>query len=394
MPYPVVRILEGHDRRLRNGSPWLFSNELQLDRAAKSLSAGAVVRLAAHDGKAMALALFNPHSLIAARILTRNTDAQVDRAFLERRVRRALHLRERLFEAPFYRLINAEADGLPGVVVDRFGQVLVLQISSAGMDLLAEPLRAALFAATGAASLIVRNDGHGRELEGLSGETELFGDPMAAPIEIEENGRVFFVDPQGGQKTGWYFDQRENRRFVASLSTGQAVLDLYSYAGGFGLTALAAAASRAHFVDSSQPALELARQSAERMGCDARASFAVEDVFEAVDQLQETRQRFGVVNADPPPFARSRKDLPVALKAYQKLARMTAPLVTEAGFLCLSCCSHNVPEDEFLRASYAGIRSAGRSASLLHRAGAGCDHPTHPALPESAYLKFLVFTLD
>ena len=394
MPYPVIRILQGHDRRLRGGSPWLFSNELQLDRTSKALAPGTVVRLATHDGRAMALAFFNPHSLIAARILTRNTEAQVDRAFIERRVRRAQAVRERLYDAPFFRLVNAEADGLPGVIVDRFGAHLVLQINSAGMEGLAEPLGEALLHVTGATSLIIRNDTHGRELEGLSSEGRVLGEPPSGPVAVLENGVAFLADLLGGQKTGWYFDQRENRRFVASLSPGQTVLDLFSYTGGFGLAALAAGAASAHFVDRSQAALDLAKGTAEALQRASDVSFACEDALAAAERLQTERTRFGIVIADPPPFARSRKDLPVALKAYEKLARYAAPLVKEGGFISLACCSHNVPEDEFLRVSYAGIRAAGRSATLIRRAGAAPDHPVHPALPESGYLKVLTFALD
>jgi 23S rRNA (cytosine1962-C5)-methyltransferase len=394
MPYPVVRILEGHDRRLRGGSPWLFSNELQMDRAAKELGQGTIVRLAAHDGKAMALAFFNPHSLIAARILTRSTEATIDRSFIERRLRRALSLRERLYDEPYYRLVNAEADGLPGLIVDRFGAVLVVQVGSAGFELLGEALEEAMIGVTGATSIIYRNDTLGRELEGLPREGRTSGAPPPRPLELRENALTYLADVVEGQKTGWYYDQRQNRKFTAALAGGRTVLDLYSYTGGFGLAALAAGCRSAHLVDRSESALELARATAGRMDAADKVTCTAGEVFEIANDLSQGRQRFDIVVADPPPFARSRKDLPVALKAYQKLARIAAGLVEESGILCLACCSHNVPEDEFLKVSYAGIRMAGRSGPVIRRAGAGPDHPIHPALAESAYLKFLAFALD
>lgn len=393
MPYPVIKILEGHDRRLRQGSPWLYSNELQIE-AAKKLEPGSVVRLAAHDGRAMALAHLNPHSLIAARILTRNTETEIDGAFLGRRLARAQAIRDRLYDRPFYRLVHAEADGLPGLVIDRLGDVLTVQINTAGMAALEAEIVAVLERSLRPQAIVLRNDSPVREIEGLTLEARLAAGSIEGPVTIEENGLAFAAEPMLGQKTGWYFDQRENRAFAARLAAGQDVLDLYSYAGGFGLTALARGARSALLVDRSEDALALARAAAERQGVTSQTTILAQEAWPAIDALQSAKRRFGLVIADPPAFVRSKKDLAAGLKGYEKLARGSATLVAEAGFLCIACCSHNVPEDEFLRAAYRGIRTAGRGATLLHRAGAAADHPTHPALPESAYLKFLAFALD
>ncbi|SNB53145.1 23S rRNA (cytosine1962-C5)-methyltransferase [Arboricoccus pini] len=393
MSYPVIRINEGHDRRLRNGSPWLYSNELQIDKAAKALPPGSVVRLASHDGRALALAHFNPHSLIAARILTRNTDGLIDQDFLLRRCRRALELRELLYATPHYRLVHGEADGLPGLVIDRFGDTLVVQLNSAGMDGLAAEIIGALSELLGSVDIHLRKDAPVRLLEGLTQEEEPVAE-MSAALSTIENGLSFAIDTAGGQKTGWYFDQRENRAFAASLAKDASVLDLYSYAGGFGLTALASGARELVCVDRSEAALALATASAALQGVEAKMQVRVSDAFAALDELAAEKRRFGLVLADPPPFARSRKDLPQALKAYRKVARGSALLVAPGAFLCLSCCSHNVPEEDFARECYAGIRSAGRSGTLIRSAGAAADHPIHPALPESAYLKFLAYRLD
>lgn len=394
MSYPTIKILPGEDRRLRQGTPWLFSNEIRMDEATKKLPPGSLVRLMAPTGKIMGVAHFNPHSLIAARILTRNKDAIVDRAFVARRVQRALQLRERLFDAPYYRLIHAEADGLPGLVVDRFGDALVVQSNTAGMTLLEGDVMAALDEIVRPRAILARNDTPARTLEGLESEIRPVKGELPSPVEVQENGLVFLADPVDGQKTGWFYDQRANRRFAASLCKDEAVLDVYTYGGGFVLTALAHGARSAVAVDSSAGALGMAAASAERQGVTARIGFERAEAFAFLDRAAQEKRRFGVVIADPPPFVRSKKDLGAGLKGYEKLARLAAGVVSEPGFLCLGCCSHHVSAEQFAAATWAGIREAGRGGRLIHSAGAGPDHPIHPSLPETAYLKFLAYALD
>ena len=395
MTYPTIRILKGHDARLRGGHPWLFSNELRIDEAAKALEPGAPVRLMAPNGNVIGVAQFNPHSLIAGRLLSRNKDAVIDGAFLERRVERALGLRQSLFERPFYRLVHAEGDGLPGLVVDRFGDDhLVVQMNAAGIDRLREPLLAALSKATGARNVLARNDAPVRLLEGLGQGVEALAGAVPGRLWIEENGLPFLIDPHGGQKTGWFYDQRLNRAFVRGLARGADVLDLYSHSGGFGLGAAAGGAASVTLVDGSGPALDLARESAARQGVEARVETVRSDAFKALEGFAAEKRRFGLVVADPPAFVRSRKDLAVGLRTYRKLARDAAAVTAEPGFLCIACCSHNVEADAFAAEVWGGIRAAGRGGRLLHRAFAGPDHPVHPALPETAYLKFLAYALD
>lgn len=391
---PVVRILPGHDRRLRGGGPWLYSNEVQMDRAAKSLEPGSLVRLVSHDGKAMALAQFNAHSLICARVLTRNTEAVVDARFFARRLERALALRERLFERPHYRLVHAEADGLPGLIVDRYGDILVLQINTIGMQRLESALLEAIERVLDPRAVVLRNDSAIRALEGLPEEVRVAKGTVPARVELEENGVPFLADVLQGQKTGWFYDQRPNRAFAARLARDQRVLDLYSYGGGFALTALARGAREAVLIDRAEGALALARGSAERQGVVERCTFLKKEVFEACEELAAEKARFGLVVADPPAFVKSKKDLAVGLRGYRKLARQAATLVAEAGFLCIASCSHQVSEEDFAREVFAGIRAAGRGARLLYRGFAGPDHPVHPALPEGAYLKFHAYALD
>lgn len=394
MRYPRIELLPGQDRRLRAGHPWVYSNELQMDAAAKALPPGEPVCLFSAERKPLAIALFNPHSLIAARVVTRNKDAAIDAGFIERRLARALRLRERLYDRPYYRLAHAEADGLPGLVVDRFGDVVVCQLNSAGVARLEAPIVEVLDRLLGPRVVVLRGDSPVRELEGLERDVRIAKGTLDGPIELIENDQSFLADPLEGQKTGWYYDQRDNRAFVARLARDQRVLDLYGYSAGFGLTALAAGAREALAVDRSQLALDLASASAAHRGWGGRLETLRQDAFAALDQLASDKQKFGVVVADPPAFVRSKKELKPGLRGYRKLARSAGLVVAEEGILAIACCSHNVPLDAFADEVRRGLRDAGRGGRLLRQAGAGPDHPSHPALPESAYLKCLVYTLD
>jgi len=394
MPYPKLSLLAGQDRRLRSGHPWIYSNELKMDEAAKALGPGTAVRVTDATGKAMAVAQFNPHSLIAARVLSRNQHAAIDVDFLERRLKRALSLRERLYDRPYYRLVHAEADGLPGLVIDRFDQTLVIQANSAGMDQLTPLLIDALDRLLETDRIIFKNDSPARAREGLSLDVNLARGDAAEMIELEENGLTFFADPIHGQKTGWYYDQRDNRAFAARLARGERMLDLYSYGGGFGITALKAGAKEAMAIDRSEGALALAAEAAERNGVSDGLTCVREEGFMALDRLADEKQRFGVVVADPPSFVKSKRELKAGLKGYRKLTRSAARLVREEGCLVIASCSHNVPVDQFRDEVRKGINDAGRGGRLLTQSGASADHPSHPMLVESAYLKCLVYMLD
>ena len=390
--HPTIRLKAHEGRRLRNGAPWVFSNEIVMDAQAKALAPGTIVNLKGDDGQAFGTFYFSPRSLIAARRLDRSPDSEIDWSFLGARLSRALSLRETLFERPFYRLVNAEGDGLPGLIIDRFDDLLVIQIATAGMEQLLDPLLAAIERVVPVESIVLRNDVPARTLEGLRTEVRVVkGEPRVRAV-IEENGVRYFVDPAKGQKTGWYFDQRDNRAFIAKLAKGATLLDAYCYAGGFALAAAKAGAKEAIGLDSSAAALALAQESgaANRVS----AKFVRCDVFEELERLAKAGERFDIVVADPPPFVKSRKDLEPGAKAYRKLARLGARVTADGGFLLLASCSHNIPVERFAAECATGIARADRSATLIRAAGAAPDHPVHPFLPESAYLKALVFALS
>jgi len=303
-------------------------------------------------------------------------------------------LREQLYDRPFHRLVHAEADGLPGLVVDRYGEGLVAQLNTAGMDRMRDALLDAFARTLGPSWVVWRNDSPARLQEGLDQAVEV---PLGEPPEtvlVPEEGAEFGADVRHGQKTGWFYDHGVNRGWAERLARGRRVLDLYSHTGGFGLRAARGGAVAVTLVDRSASGLALARASAVRMGLAERVETQDAEVFGALDALCAEKRRFGLVIADPPAFVKTKKDLKPGLKGYRKLARLAAGLVEERGFLLLACCSHHVDRAMFQAECFAGIREAGRSARLLHEAGAGPDHPVHPALPESAYLKFLVYALD
>ena len=391
---PVVTLQPGGHRRAERGHPWVYSNEIVMDAAAKALPAGTLVTLRRADERPFGVASFNAHTLIAARLLDRDAGRAVNRRFFVRRLERALRLRERLYTAPYYRLVHAEADGLPGLVVDRFGGVLVAQANTAGMDRLLPVITDALTDLLSPEAIVLRNDSPVRTLEGLPLETRTASGTLDRPVLLDENGTLFLADALAGQKTGWFYDQRDNRAFVAGLASGARVLDLYCYAGGFSIMAAHRGSASVLGIDRSEPALALAAETAARNGVSESCEFRGAEVFAAGAALAGQGERFDIVIADPPPFARAKRDVPAALRGYRKLARLAAQLTAPGGFLFLASCSYNVGAEAFAEAVRHGLSDAGRSARILKSAGAGPDHPVHPALPESAYLKALTLSLD
>lgn len=391
---PQIALLPSGHRRAESGHPWIYSNEIVMDAAAKGLAPGTLVTLRRADGRPFGAAMFNPHTLIAARLLDRDAAREIGRRFVARRLERALRLRERLYDRPYYRLVHAEADGLPGLIIDRFGAVLVVEANTAGMDRLLPVIMEALQDLLHPEAIVQRNDSPARTQEGLAPETRVGLGAIEGPVPVEENGVVFEADVLAGQKTGWFFDQRDNRAFVAGIAAGARVLDLYCYSGGFAVAAAHKGATAVLGIDRSEPALALAAAAARRNGVGETCVFRRGEVFAEAATLATAAERFDIVIADPPPFARSKRDVPPALRGYRKLAKLAAQATAPGGFLFLASCSHNVETADFTEAVRHGLADAGRVARILRCTSAGPDHPVHPALPESAYLKALTLTLD
>jgi len=378
---------------IRFGAPWAFADTLVMDRRTRALAPGTIVVLEDSDRTALGVGAFNPESKIAVRMLDTDAQARIDFDWLVARLSAALGLREDLFDTPFYRLVHAEADGLPGVIIDRFGDAAVIQPNAAWADLMLDQLTEALVKVTGITSVFKNASGRARKLEGLDGESRVLAGHVDGPVTVHMNGAVYHADLLGGQKTGLFFDQRANHAFASGLARGRSVLDLFSHVGGFSLAALAAGARDAVAVDASGPALALARQGAEAMGVSDRFSTRQGDAFDEMTTLADEDAGFGLVICDPPAFAPAKSALEAGLRAYERAARYAAGLVEPGGYLVLCSCSHAADLSKFRTASLRGIGKAGRVARILHTGEASADHPTHPYLAESAYLKALFLRL-
>ncbi|MGE4328325.1 MAG: RSP_2647 family RNA methyltransferase [Pseudodonghicola sp.] len=393
---PRVRLMpKANARAIRHGFPWVYANELVTDRRTKALAPGSLAVLEDSGRVEMGLVAVNPMSRIICRMLDRDAGAVIDRAWFAARISRALELRERLYEAPFYRLIHAEADGLPGVVIDRFGDAAVIQPNAAWAEVLIEELAAALVEVTGVTTVLKNAAGRTRSLEGLDDASAvLVGAAPATALPVPMNGATYMADLTGGQKTGLFYDQRPNHAFAARLvAPGARVLDVFSHVGGFALAMLAAGAGQALAVDGSAPALELAEAGAAAGRMAERFAIRQGDAFDVMTALAAEGAQFDVVVCDPPAFAPNKQALDAGLRAYERVARLAAALVAPGGYLGLCSCSHAADLANFRGASARGIGKAGRRGQLLHTGFAGPDHPQLPQLAETAYLKALFFRL-
>ena len=392
---PIVRLKPKVEARMiRHGFPWVYADELVTDRRTQGLVPGALAVLEDGDRRAMGLVTVNVKSKIIARMLDRDPEAVIDEAWFALRLERALELRARLYDAPYYRLVHAEADGLPGVVIDRFGDVAVVQPNAAWAEAHIGPLVAALQAVTGVSVVVKNGTGRSRGLEGLVEETVVLQGTVDGPVQVPMNGAVYLADLMGGQKTGLFYDQRPNHAFAKGLARGARVLDVFAHVGGFALAALAGGATSALAVDASAPALALASEGAKISGFGDQFSTRHGDAFAVLEALAVEGQVYDLVICDPPAFAPGKSSLEAGLRAYERLAKLAAALVAPGGYLVVCSCSHAADLQAFRNASARGIGRGGRRGQLLHTGFAGPDHPILTQLAESAYLKALFFRLD
>ena len=392
--HPRLKLRPGAHKRLKAGHPWVYSNEVEMDAAAKALPPGTVVTLSDAGGQLLATAQFNARTLISARVLAFQPDVAVDQAFIAAKLGAALKLRNRLFDRPYYRLVHAEADGLPGLIIDRFDNAYVIQPNTAGMDVLIDHIAAALRDVGGARTVVVRGDSSARTLEGLDDQVRSVFGAVDGPVKVEENGVTFFADLMSGQKTGWFFDQRDNHAFMAALSRGGTMLDLYTHTGGFALPAAKAGATSVLGIDSSAPSLALAAKAATENGLAGICTFERAEVFPFLESALARKATWDVVIGDPPAFVKSKKDVKAGMQGYRKLARLCAGVTAPGGLLFMASCSHNAQLDEFTASVARGLEDASRTGRIIRTAGASPDHPVHPHLPESAYLKAVALQLD
>jgi 23S rRNA (cytosine1962-C5)-methyltransferase len=382
---PVLRLKRNEDRRLHAGHLWVFSNEVDTQQTPlPKFKAGELVRVLAHNDRALGLAYVNPKSLISARML--QTWTMPDAAWFAARIRVALALRERLYADPYYRVVYGESDGLPGLVVDRYGSQCVVQIGTAGMELLKPHIQEAVLRVLKCDALLFKNDSGAREMEGLPNYVEAVKGTFDELGLVIEDGLKFSAPLAEGQKTGWFFDQAANRRALPKyVRSGARVLDVFSYAGAWAVRAAKSGASEVISVDSSASALELAARNGERNG--VTVSTRKGDAFDVLEQLAQEPGRFDVVIVDPPAFAKRRKDLPKALAAYKRLNQLAMQLVSSDGILVSCSCSYHVSADDLQDAIAKAARAADKHLQILEFGGQAPDHPVHPAIPETRYLK-------
>ena len=389
--YPALHLKRGEDARLRAGHLWVFSNEVDVARSPLSdFAPGDACAIVDHRGKAIGVGYVNPNSLIAARLVSRGLDHALDASLIVHRLNVALALRERLYAQPYYRLVFGESDGLPGLTVDRFGDVLVAQTTTAGMERRKDDIRDALVKVLRPRQLWWKNDAAIRAMEQLPEYADLGHGEYGGETFAREGDLVFAVDPVGGQKTGWFYDQRENRDQLARFVAGKRVLDVCSYLGGWGIRAAAYGASEVVCVDASASAVEATRANAERNGFGDRVNAVRADAFDHLRALREARERFDVVILDPPAFIKRKKDVAEGRLAYRRLNELGMQVLSRDGILFTCSCSHHMPRAALLDAVQQGARHLDRYAQMLIGLQQAPDHPVHPAIVETEYLKGFV----
>jgi 23S rRNA (cytosine1962-C5)-methyltransferase len=383
---PELRLKRGEDRRLSAGHLWVFSNEVDTARTPlQSFQPGALCRIVSERDKFLGYAYVNPHSLICARILGRDPEYPPNKSLIVHRLQVAQSLRRSLYEQPFYRLAYGESDALPGLVLDRFGDVVVGQIATAGMEAMRADVEAAVRKAISPAAMLWKNDAGVRELEGLpSYVATAFGD-VPESVDVEEGGVSFRIPLGGGQKTGWFFDQAANRLALRKYVGGARVLDVFSYLGAWGLGALRAGATEVTCVDSSAAALEGLQTAASMNGL--KPTTLRGDAFDVMETLHAEKRRFDVVVIDPPAFIKRKKDIPKGEAAYRRLNQLAIQLLERDGVLVSCSCSYHLEPQQLLAAIQRGARHLDRFAQVVEVGGQSPDHPIHPAIAETRYLK-------
>ena len=383
-----LRLAKNEDKRLRAGHLWIFSNEVDIAQTPlKGFQRGDLALVQDSKGQSLGVAYVNPDTLICARILSRDPRTRANEKFFLRRFQTALALREKLFDKPFYRLVHGESDGLPGLVVDRFGEVLSIQTNTVGMELLQPVIIASLEKCFSPRAIVLKNTSSLRQLEGLQEYTKLVSGQLTGPVEVEENGVKFRADVMGGQKTGWFFDHRYNRALASRLAKGQAVLDLFSYTGAWGIQAAVAGAAEVDCVDGSEAAIGLARDNAKLNGVSDLVSYEHSDVFEFLKLAREEQRKYGLIILDPPAFIKRKKDVKAGIEAYRRLNQGALQLLSPGGTLVSASCSHHLYREVLHDILRAAARHGDRHMAFIAQGGQGPDHPIHPAIPETDYLK-------
>lgn len=394
MPDAVLRLKKGTDRRLRGGHLWIYSNEVDIAATPlKGMAPGSSVVVEDARGKPLGAATVNPASLICARLYSRQSNRELDASLLIDRLQTALTLREQLYPEHCYRLAYGEADLLPGLIVDRYGDYLALQTTTAGMDCRMPMVLEALHEVLKPKGIISKNSGAFRGAEQLPEEQGVLFGEVPEQVELVENGCRFVAPLVDGQKTGWFYDHRENRAFMQRFCADKSVLDVFSYAGGWGVQAAVAGASSVVCVDSSVKAIDLVQHNAELNDAGGRVSSLQGKAAEVMKALQKEQRRFDIIVLDPPAFIKRKKDQKEGEKAYHQINELALKLLAPGGLLVSASCSMHLPVEglQNIVRSAGGTRS--RRLQILASLGQGPDHPIHPSIAETSYLK-AIFARD
>ncbi len=379
------------DRRIRAGHLWVFSNEVDVNKSPlTAFTPGEAAVLCDHRELPLGTVYVNPRSLIAARVVSRRPDEPLNEDLLRSRLECALRLRERRFSLPYYRLCHGEGDFLPGLVIDRYGDHVAVQVTTAGMELHTDALVETLRELLQPASILLRNTVASRTLEGLPLEQRCVLGNAPAELTVPENGVAFTVPYLEGQKTGWFYDQRANRAEAARYAAGEDVLDIFCYAGGFGVTAAAQGARSVTFMDASHTALDAALRNAAANAPDCAADAVEGDALQEMVKLRDSGRRFGLVCLDPPAFIKRRKDAAQGLAAYRKANALALSLLADGGVLVTCSCSHHLELEALHKCMAQAAAKRGLHGEILYTGAQGPDHPVHFAMPETAYLKCLI----
>ncbi|QEW05200.1 class I SAM-dependent rRNA methyltransferase [Nitrincola iocasae] len=388
MNFQSVTLNAGSERRLKAGHLWIYSNEIDTAQSPlKNYVAGEQVVVQDARGKALGIAYLNPSNLICGRLVSRDVRYPLDRSLLVHRFKVALGLREMHFPQPCYRLVYGESDGLPGLVIDRFFDIFVVQISTAGMEAVRDEIVDAMNKVFQPQAILFRNDGKMRAMEGLDSYVEVLQGEVPEYAPLVENGVNLVAPVLDGQKTGWFYDHRDNRARMMQLAKGKRVLDLFSYVGGWGAQALAAGAAEVVCVDASQTALDVAAENARLNQGEMRFKGLRGDAFDICKALIAEGERFDIVITDPPAFIQRRKDIRNGERAYSRINNFAMRLLGRDGVLIAGSCSMHLTRESLVDILRGNTRELDRSAQLFIQGHQGADHPIHPAIPETEYLK-------
>ncbi|WP_019557560.1 class I SAM-dependent rRNA methyltransferase [Thiomicrorhabdus arctica] len=387
-----LRLKKNEERRIQQGHMWVFSNEVDtVATPLKDFEAGQQVIIEASNGKPLGMGFVNPNTLICARLLSRSAKLELNMKFLKKRIQAAQELREMHFDQPFYRLVFGDSDGLPGLVIDRFGDVFAVQITTAGMEVIKEDIVQVLENLYHPQAIVMKNNTPSRELEGLPLYEEVVYGEMPAELIIEENGVKFSIPVEGGQKTGWFYDHRMARGRLQTLVKGKRVLDVFSYLGGWGVAAAVAGAEEVTCVDSSEFALDGVDINAALNGVAEKLVTIQGNAFDVLNALRTDEQKFDVVIVDPPAFIKRKKDFKKGAEAYRRINEIAMRVLEKDGILVSASCSHHMTRDNLLTAVQSAARHIDRNVQLFEQGHQGPDHPIHPAIPETEYIKTLFF---